>query len=92
MSRGPKANWALLDAHQCRQQRQRRREIALILENRRKEVAARRDLLAKTLKRKPDADDRKEIALLVQQGYEASFIGSALTLDADIVREVISKS
>ena len=49
-------------------------------------------LLVKTRKRIPDADDRKEFALLVKQGYAAPFIASALTLDVDIVKEVIRRA
>jgi hypothetical protein len=49
-------------------------------------------LLAKTRTRKPDADDRKEVALLVKEGYTAPFISSALTLNVDIVEEVIRRS
>lgn len=48
-------------------------------------------LLAKTRTRKPDDDDRKQIALLVKQGYAASFIGSALELNVDIVEDMIRK-
>jgi hypothetical protein len=46
--------------------------------------------LQQTRNRKPDADDRKEAALLAKQGYENSFIGLALELNPERVVEALA--
>jgi hypothetical protein len=99
MKRDPRVDWAFVDARDAQTEIRRRNCIARRnLQALRKRVPETKFgpeladyLLANTRKRIPDADDRKEIALLTKQGFTASAISVALTLSVDIVEEVIRR-
>jgi hypothetical protein len=95
---GVRIDWDFIDARDAANEKRIRKAAA------KKNLAALRNgvkgakigpelseyLWEKTRNRTPDADDKKQAALLAKQGYANSFIGSALELSHERVIEALA--